>query len=159
MRKLTLELAVLSLLIFAFSCSTLGPSTGSLQIEAQIIYKVGGPQPVARETFLLLDTDIDQLPETQEALKEASGELLIHKLKRIDFFLNEGRNILERHKVQSGQTDFKGQVTFENIKPGDYWIFGIADTRSEARPMVWNVRTTVKPGENKLALSNDNEGF
>src|SRR5829696_2535450 len=158
MRKLTLILVVFLLLTFAFSCSLVGPSTASLQVEAQIIYKIGGPQPVARETLLLLDTDIDKLPETQEALKDAQGELLIHKLKRINFFLNDGRNLLESHKVQSGQTDFKGQVTFENIKPGEYWVFGIAETRSEMKPMVWNVRTTVKAGENKLALSNDNEG-
>jgi hypothetical protein len=159
MRKLTLKLAVLSLLTFACSCSLLGPSTASLQVEAQIIYKVGGPQPVARDTFLLLDTDVDKLPETQESLKASRGDLLIDRLKRIDFFLNDGKSILERHKVQSGQTDFKGQITFENVKPGDYWVFGIAETRTDMRPMIWNVKTTVKPGENKLVLSNDNSGF
>ncbi len=159
MQKVTLTIAASLLLICSFGCDTLSPSAASLQVEAQIIYNVGGPQPVARETLLLLDTDVDKLPEAQAGLRDARGDLLVDQLKRIYFFLDKGKNLLERHKVQSGQTDFKGQVTFDNLKPGDYWVFGIAQTRTEARPMIWNVKTTVKPGINKLALSNDNSGF
>ena len=51
-RLIAIPLCIL-LLLFP-SCSLF---RGSLEIEAQIIYNMGGPQPVARQTFYLLDVD------------------------------------------------------------------------------------------------------
>jgi hypothetical protein len=57
------------LILFAFIVSTsMGCQLfhGSLIIDAQIIYNLGGPQPVARQYFYLLDVDPMSLDENDD---------------------------------------------------------------------------------------------
>lgn len=58
------------------------------------------------------------------------------------------------HFVQSAGTDFQGRITFENIEPGDYWVMGATKTRADFA--FWNYKVTVKPGENKVLLDQNN---
>lgn len=58
------------------------------------------------------------------------------------------------HFLREVQTDFQGKVVIKDIRPGDYWIMGVTDTREDYA--FWNYKITVKPGENKLLLDQNN---
>lgn len=143
------------LLIFIIGYSL---NRGSLEIEAQIIYQLGGPQPVARETFYLLNADVRQLADLNTAYESTPLENTYRRKRYSRFLMEEGKPFWTPYVVKSGQTDFKGHAVFENIKPGDYWVMGLTETRG-GDSMIWNVKVTIGRGKNTLALSNDNSGF
>jgi hypothetical protein len=58
------------------------------------------------------------------------------------------------HFIQSVVTDFEGRATFENIKPGDYWVMGATETRADFA--FWNHKVTIRPSENKALLDQNN---
>jgi hypothetical protein len=207
MKRIAYSTAILSsllLLTALSSCSstkvpnsesTTPPNT-SLSLEAQIIYTLGGPQPVARGTFHLLDSDLlnVELPQpgkvksVEEFTNNLSSpqqlKLLIMTAqfnKRIKEFSRQ-RDIdtpdtptdkkgtvagigllIERmksdketasHFIQSATTDFQGRATFENLKVGDYWIIGFTETRGDFA--FWNHKITIRPGDNKVLLDQNN---
>lgn len=171
---------------------------GTLAIEAQIIYTTGGPQPVARDTFYLLDSDFllnVKVPDMKgvRSLEEATKKM--SPAENLKFTLDiaqankklqevarergvtlpnqqtdkEGsvmsiKLIIEEwmmknkdyapHFIQTATTDFQGRATFENIKSGDYWIMGVTETRADFA--FWNQKVSIKPGENKVFLSQEN---
>ncbi|HEX8491969.1 MAG TPA: hypothetical protein VF658_03950 [Pyrinomonadaceae bacterium] len=154
----------------------------SLVIEAQIIYNMGGPQPVARQSFYLLDTDPLSLtaddPKFKAKVDAAKNEdekmniqlsgvmlaLLKNSIEKRDMAEKSGKTLLgtlelskpfwEAHLVQSAQTDFKGHAVFENLKPGTYWLMGMTETR--AAFAFWNEKISVGIGENKITLDQNN---
>jgi hypothetical protein len=171
---LRLNRRAISLGIFMLLClySVACSRTGSLQIEAQIIYNMGGPQPIARQTFYLLDSSWDQIVKSEfkaedtsdkarlmagaslmALLAVANSKVDLQKEPTIKAFL-ESKPFWEPHIIQTTQTDFKGQATFENLKPGDYWVTGITETRSSVA--IWNYKVSVKLGENKAMLDQNN---
>ncbi len=149
--------------------------TGTLNMEAQIIYSMGGPQPVARQTFYLLDTDLKEIPRLKENSLKAEdkasvetfaslvallylaqgggGQQNLEKKGTMEVFL-KSKPLWESNIIRSVQTDFKGQAAFEGLKPGDYWLVGIAETRMSVA--LWNHKVTVKAGENKVLLDQNN---
>jgi len=131
-KNTSMILATMLLLLSSSSCSL---DRGMLEIEVQVIYSLGGPQPVARETFRLVDMDLRTLSEEEREHWNLAA--------------------LNQHTVQSVQTDFQGKATFEDIVPGDYWVLGSTKTRN-GMPMAWNIKVTINRGKNKLVLSNDN---
>lgn len=141
-------LAIVLICVFALSC---GSSTGTLQIEVQIVYNVGGPQPAARDTFFLFNVDPTELPIPNARHGDASSAALqiTFPYRRADIDA-----VIKPHVVQTVVTDFKGQATFENLKPGDYWLVGSTKTRSD--DAYWLYKVSIKAGENKVQLSQDN---
>lgn len=167
-------------LIVSLGCST---NSGSLKMEAQIIYGMGGPQPVAQETFYLLDTSFDDLmrktledPSMQQAMKEYPTNATAVPLIRLMAMLaavnksratgdelnakpmmsgfSESMPLWKSHIIKSAETDFKGQTLFENIPSGDYWITGTTQTRGGFA--LWNYKVSVARGENHVMLSQNN---
>ena len=55
--KYSFHMLIITLLAFCSIFPAACSRKGSLHIEAQIVYSMGGPQPVARQTFYLLNTD------------------------------------------------------------------------------------------------------
>jgi hypothetical protein len=174
-----LSLYLFSVTILAVGCSLF---RSTLTIDAQIIYNMGGPQPVARQTFYLLDADLLSLkaddPKIKARLDSATDEkdklsltmsaMLLAALKNAvenqDMAEKSGKSLLrsvelsksywEPHLVQSMQTDFKGHGVFENLKPGNYWLVGMTETR--AAFTFWNLKVSLARGENKLMLDQNN---
>jgi hypothetical protein len=166
---------IISLVIFMLLClySVACSRAGSLQIEAQIIYSMGGPQPVARQTFYLLDTDLKEVARTggdkeikaEDKVAVTSIAALVallyvaesgqpfKKKAAMEAFIGS-KPVWESHIVQTAETDFKGQAEFKNLTPRDYWIVGITETRSSVA--IWNHKVTVKRGENKVMLDQNN---
>lgn len=143
-----LTLAMVLICVCALGC---GSSTGTLQIEVQIVYNVGGPQPAARDTFFLFDIDPTELPIPDARQGDASSVALqiTFPYRRADVDA-----VINPHVVKKVVTDFKGQATFENLKPGDYWLVGSTKTRSD--DAYWLYKVSVKGGDNKVQLSQDN---
>lgn len=154
---------------------------GSLSIDAQIIYNLGGPQPVARQNFYLLDTDPFLLNAEDKIIKErlklltekekgnyaTAGVFLMmlkHAVENPQKADKSNKALLESvelskvywepHLVQFAKTDFKGHAVFEKIRPGTYWLMGITETR--ANFTFWNLKVEVGFGENKLMLDQNN---
>ncbi len=59
-----------------------------------------------------------------------------------------------KHTVYSTKTDFQGKAEIQNVKPGEYYLFGTTEPGVNAR--VWNVKTLVKEGQNSVLLDQDN---
>lgn len=163
----------LTLLLLALCClSSAACSRASLNLEAQIVYSMGGPQPVARQTFYLLDADLKEIPRLKSKDVKAEDKTAIQSMAALIALLyvaESGKDLQkktaaeafynskpfwESNIVQIAETDFKGEAAFENLQPGDYWVVGIVETRSGLA--FWNYKVTVKPGENKVLLDQNN---
>lgn len=182
-RKLLLVLSALLLLTTIFGLGWWF-YRGSLEVEAQIIYNMGGPQPVARQSFYLLDTDPLLLNMDDPKYKARQGSLTdAQKQEQVGAVAMIGilrlratnpqyadisdasllkvvelsKSFWQPHLIQSAQTDFKGIASFENIKPGTYWIMGITQTR--AGSAFWNLKVDVGVGHNKVLLDQNNAVF
>jgi hypothetical protein len=139
--------SVVSICVIAFLVLLTIPgcrlSRGTLNVEAQIIYNMGGPQPVARQNFYLLDVDPFTLdgndPKHLEKFNASKSEsekqvlslatvmflLLKDSIEKKQFPENSEKKLLsmvemskpfwEAHMVSSLQTDFSGKGKFENI--------------------------------------------
>lgn len=101
------------------------PSGTTLRIEAGLIYKTGGPEPVARVTFYLLDAfpldELDRLPPA----KSVSTEFIATCGAEPEI----AREIVGRHVIYKLTTGFDGKAELAGIKPGRYWFFGGTRTR------------------------------
>jgi hypothetical protein len=61
---------------------------------------------------------------------------------------------LKEHTVQIVTTDFSGKATFNDIKPGSYYIFGRTQTRGGFA--VWNLFVEIRAGANSVFLDQNN---
>jgi hypothetical protein len=159
----------------------------SLNIEAKIIYNMGGPQPVARTRFYLLNVDPFTLNADDPGYKKrhdaakTEGEkmnlavssmvfLLLKELaakkEQIDKNLSDAdakkyldaiekaRPFWESHLIKETTTDFEGRANFDALKPGQYWLLGITETRRAFA--LWNVPVTLSRGTNTLLVDQSN---
>ena len=162
---LAVSLSVLIVLFAGCKQAEQKPINHSLPIKVAIIYNFGGAQAVAREDFYLLNKDVTQV------WKEA-GLLNVEKLRlpsmtktpseesvfRFSFALDrlrvtEGKPsqfeaAVKPFIVKTVNTDFEGNATFENVPQGDYYIYGVTETRSGYA--VWNYRVSTQ--DNKTVL-------
>jgi hypothetical protein len=151
--------ASILLIFLSTACS---PSSGKLEVEAQIVYKIGGPQPVARQVFQLYDADpmTLNLPRVKDkgSRLEVVMEITPHKMGDSGPYYGpfpETEAVVKPHIIKTATTDFQGKVTFDELKAGDYWIVGQAPLRN-GFDEYWMYKVTIRPGENKALLSQDN---
>lgn len=137
----------------------------TLQVEAGIVYAVGGVQPVAKEKVYLLIADPMKAGNDNGSV---DGSLLYRqltspgsqgKMDNREFALS----FLKTAKVWSpliratSTTDFQGKASFPPLAPATYWILFIAPTRSGVA--MWSLPITLELGENRILLSQDNALF
>ena len=167
-------LAILILCAFAW-LTVLRQRHGLLVVDAHVLYASGDAQPVAGEALYLLDAD----PIRLVLAKEGGGDPLREKLYRehpnlwmlagvldarrrhgsplgaeVLTFMEQSRPLWETHIVQAVQTDSHGRAVFERLKPGAYWLMGRTATRVGVA--FWNLHVSVKRGENKITLDQNN---
>lgn len=151
----------------------------ALEIEAKIIYNMGGPQPVARTSFYLIDVDPLTIRADDpvvkngrggkdlgdaELLGEATFLLFANALKEDKVtddnakqflgIIEAGKSLWGPHMVSETRTDFEGKATFKDMKPGSYWLLGMSETRKGF--CLWNLNMQVNRGENKVLLDQHN---
>jgi hypothetical protein len=183
-RKIRRSVLIAGAAVLTVACLTgfyLFLSKGTLIVEAQIVYKLYGPQPVARQSLYLLDHDI-QLPRKDDPKFQAKVDSLKNEQEKTNllltavalhgFFQLRGKNISDdqaksllniiantraawdMHLVKETQTDFKGLAKFKGVRPGQYWVMGETETRGGLA--AWIVPATIKRGTNKLILDQNN---
>ncbi|MCI0391663.1 MAG: DUF3157 family protein [Acidobacteria bacterium] len=95
-------------------------SAVTLKLEAGIVYQIGGPEPVARTTFYLLDSfpleEMDKLPPAKSVTTDF--------IARCGSAPESARELIAKHIVYKLTTGFDGKGELSGIKPGRYWIFG-----------------------------------
>lgn len=176
LNQLILTVLILSFIFTLLSCSR----TSTLNIEAKIIYNMGGAQAVARQKFYLLNKDLfdpdkENFKKKYENITDENAKVvfimqstLLYSLQKFvtDGKVEEGKekvflDILEKSKpvwadfiVAETITDFDGKAAFENVPSGKYWLASQTETRSAFT--LWDLPLELKPGENKLLLDQNN---
>jgi len=139
------------------------PEKSVVNLEVGIDYRIGGVQPVARQEFYLLDSDITASDELDEFshMKDKSAEPNLKLWALTAFVRGVGSekerdklaNIIKTHTVAKGTTDLQGKITFAPMPPGAYYVLGWSPTRKDYEIIIWNYRVDVKPGTQKISLS------
>ena len=93
MKRTSYYITILSSLLLLVALCSCGPTEsptatgdrGRLSIEAQSIYNAGGPQPVAHDTFYLLDADLldVEVPKAPEPRKGVTREEVVQAMSRL----------------------------------------------------------------------------
>ena len=69
----------------------------------------------------------------------------------------KGLDLIIKHTVKRGRSDFSGNVVFEGLEEGTYYIFGITLTRADEE-VVWDVPVVV-PSSSSTELSQHNASY
>lgn len=158
--------------------------TGSLALEAGLVFNSGDVKPVSRLEFFLLKADPEALIRNRETF-----ELFKNDTKAFDAkygggfpgltdqktfeswsfheavlymgnpeirptFAVAATKAIVDNKVASTMTGFDGKGVFENVPVGDYYIF--ANYKIGKQTAIWRVPVTIKAGANKIILDNNN---
>ncbi|HLL74804.1 MAG TPA: hypothetical protein VK421_06025 [Pyrinomonadaceae bacterium] len=136
------------------------PTSGTLLIEAGIIYKMGGNQPVARTEFHLLDEDAEKLMSAAGLRADGGiGVLSTYAIRSRyptsrDAQIEAAEFAVRTHTKFSVTTDFQGRAQFADVPPGRYWVYGMSGTRRGFA--IWNVPVEIRGGQNSLSLDQNN---
>jgi hypothetical protein len=131
-----------------FADSASEPSGVTLKIEAGIVYGYGGPEPVARTTFGLLDAD--PTPEIRKTPRSEIGARYgldvnngwAEMLFRCGSSMPEAMAVIESHIRYRITTGFDGKGEFTGVKPGKYWVFGATRLREGCAFWLFDVDLT-----------------
>jgi hypothetical protein len=132
------------------------PDKGTVVMEAKIISRTGGAQPVTKEKFYLLDKDLNSILD-EANLQDDEGQGLVNAFGISVVNPNKYRDTnqkalaaIKRHIVYSTTTDGNGKAQLKDVKPNNYYLFGITKTRSGFA--VWSSPVSINPGQNSLIL-------
>lgn len=137
-------------------------TTATLTMEAGVIYKMGGNQPVGRTNFALLNESLATLI-MNSGYRSKYAQIDVISAWGIDRQYPNASNAavlasidtaIREHTVYTVTTDFNGRAQFENVQPGAYFLVGIAQTRRGHA--IWNVSIELKPGMNSVVLDQNN---
>lgn len=131
----------------------------TLSIEAGIIYKMGGNQPVARTEFMLLDQSLETVLREGGVSEGRTGVLSTYAFavkypEQFPGVAARAAQAIKSHLVSSVSTDFAGKAQFTDLKPGSYYLAGLTSTRKGFA--IWNLPVEVKAGQNSLFLDQNN---
>lgn len=164
--KITIKLSDISILRFGDVPITVETKTlkTNLAIEAALIYNYGGVQPVASETFYLLDESAETILSNAKMQKFSSGLSFLDNYA----FALQGAGLttqytnyalkataaIKSHIALEFSTDLSGKVVVDSPKTGKFWIFGIVKTRGGHA--IWDYPITIQDGDNKVILDSKN---
>lgn len=144
----------------------------ALSIEAALIYRNGDVKPVARVELLIVDTSLDVIltnaklspPESLDLLTRDKGEQLVISYGKAalnapghQLFFEQAREAIKPHIIARVQTGFQGKAEIANLPARPVYI--VAASRAGRSWIVWNAKTELKPGANKLLLDQNNAAF
>lgn len=128
----------------------------SVTMEAKVLSRTGSAQPVTREKFYLLDKDLESIlaeakiqDDAGQGLINAFGVSVVNPSKYRDTN-QKALAAIKRHIVYSTLTDASGKAQLKDVKPKNYYLFGI--TRAGNGFAVWNSPVNVNAGQNSLIL-------
>ncbi len=160
-------------------------SSGTLALEAGIVYMMGGAQPVARQHFRLLRKSLKDIttetlndPEVKAAIAAEKGAAskqvaddsevtdkhaalryaLIQVMASIGSTGAGDKAILaaiQRETAAELTTGFDGKGAFEPVPVGSYFVFGTTELRGNKKGL-WCLPVQVKPGASSITLDQSN---
>jgi hypothetical protein len=130
---------------------------GVMVIDAKISSRNGAPQSVRNEKFYLLDKDLESIlsdadlePIEGQNLTNSLGMSVLYPDKYGDFH-RSALSAINKHIKYSVQTDSAGKAQMSEIKPDNYYLFGV--TKTGKGFAVWSSPVMVNAGQNALNLS------
>lgn len=137
---------------------TVAVNKSILTIEAKIRPTSGGTtaQPVQKETFYLLDKDLESILSDAD-IEDTEGNGLVNAFgmsvvypSRYPEINRKALAAINKHVVAKTLTDAQGKAKFPDVKPDSYYLFGITKTREGFS--VWNTPITLSQGQTNLNL-------
>lgn len=132
------------------------PDRGTVSLEVKISQPKGGTTPVTEEKFYLLDKSLEAILREAD-LQPVAGQNLVNSFglsvlypTRFSEFRKKALDAINDHIEYETLTDASGKAKISDIKPDNYYLFGI--TTSKSGFSVWSSPVTVTPGENPLVL-------
>ncbi len=127
----------------------------SIHMKAGIVYKFGGAQPAARVTFYLLDDNLQTILRKLDWLRDKDWAYTFgHNMTTSSSGFEANRQYINEtikpHIVQTGTTDFDGTAKFEGLRPGTYYLAGVAETRGDF--VVWNVPVNISEAQTTVNI-------
>jgi hypothetical protein len=155
----------------------------ALSIETALIFKSGDVKPVARTEFHLLDKNFETVLQESNFISVLPLELkgTLSKISLMKAFAllaksaeknsfdspetTQRKAVLilplakvveatKSHILHTVTTDFQGKATFNNIRPGEYFLFGYSSMGGSL--IIWNHKVNINEGTNSLVLDQNN---
>jgi hypothetical protein len=86
----------------------------------------------------------------KKPIKEANEKMFLGVVEN-------SKRAWDGYLVKEIMTDFDGKATFDDVPPGNYWLFGQTETR--AAFTLWDLPIELKAGENKKILLDQNNAI
>lgn len=142
---------------FHAGCAKQKTTQHSIPIKVAIIYNLGGAQAVAREDFHLLSKDAVQIWKETGLLKNDRDFATDFGIDRLGLDKKPMKfaEAVKPYILKTATTDFEGNATFENVPEGEYYIYGVTETRGGFA--VWSYK--VSAAENKTTLLDNKNAY
>ena len=128
-----------------------------VKINAKISNKKGEIQSVKNEKFYLLDKDLESIlaeaelePIEGNSLSNSFGLSVMYP-ERYREFNRQSLEAINKYIKYNALTDSEGKASMKDVKPENYYLFGITKTKSGFA--IWNSPVNILAGENQLNLS------
>ena len=128
---------------------------GNLTLTASVLNGKGVKQPVRAEKFYLLSKDLETIlgeagvEATEGTYSSTLGAAIADPSRKEE--LQKCLAAISPYIVSRTLSNAAGSASFKNVKPNNYYLFGVTKVGNSAS--VWNTSVTVNPGENTIALN------
>ena len=137
-------------------------TNGTVSLQAAIVYKQGGPQPVARVKFALLDQSLQSiLQQANFSYRRAANLSIIDQYAFAVRYGSDNQPAFEavttaiaEHTKATVTTDFNGNAEFDPVPFGTYYVVAVTETRGGFA--VWDFKVDVHAGKNQVTLDQHN---
>lgn len=136
------------------SSQNVNPDKGTVSLEVKFRTPKTGLQVVKNTKFYLLKKDLDEILDnadiedaTGQGLRNAFGMSFLFRSRDPETFPKAMQEI-GKNIAYSVMTDSSGKAQLKDIKPDDYYLFGI--TKAGTGFAIWSAPVVIRAGENPL---------
>lgn len=128
---------------------------GNLVLTANVLTSRGTAQPVKAEKFYLLSKDLEAIlstagvESTEGSYASTLGAAIADPNRKDE--LQKCLAAINPYIVARTLSDAAGKASFKDVKPNNYYLFGVTKVGNSAS--VWNTSVAINPGENTIALN------
>lgn len=130
------------------------PDKGTVSMEVKFRTQKTGLQVVKNTKFYLLKKDLDEILDnadiedaTGQGLRNAFGMSFLFRSRDPETF-PKAMQAIGKNVAYSVTTDAGGKAQLKDIKPDDYYLFGI--TKAGNGFAIWSAPVVIRAGENPL---------
>lgn len=137
------------------------------EINVGVVMKSGDVKKAARTTFYLLDAEVDSLLAVNNISKPIDSGEGYHQslafasqygiIPKYAEFQQNATTVIRRHIKYSATTDFEGFASFGAVKPGIYWLYGVASLGKAG--VVWDMKIELSNQGGYVSLDQHNAAF